>query len=54
MREHISLIQEFGGGYLGHCNPVSGKARTLKSAILQYFKEHNIILGKYWALMELI
>lgn len=42
--DHLSLIQEPGSKYVGHVNPLSGKAIDIANAILEYVAEKNITL----------
>lgn len=40
--EHVSLISEPGGRYIGHVTPQTGSAQDIKNSIIEYLHEEQI------------
>jgi hypothetical protein len=42
VEEHVSLVQEPGGKYIGHVSPASGTAEVITKSITEFLTEHSI------------
>lgn len=44
--EHIVILKEPGGEYLGHVTPATGSAMSIKTAVCNFFETSNIDMSK--------
>ena len=42
VEEHVTILQEPGGQYIGHVTSVSGSAHNIFTAITKFFTENDI------------
>ncbi|GBL87561.1 hypothetical protein AVEN_165169-1 [Araneus ventricosus] len=48
--EHISVIREPGGQYIGHVTPASGIGSDIAKCILKYLEENNVNINELEAI----